>query len=505
MTDDLTHSGRFECDSAATRLSRRCRFICLWILVALSRIYQWILDARLRDARMDRCKLTFFSLSALLTSLGGEFVAQAGDVDPTELTVTDVSNVLDDEDWVLVDTRETDAYNGWRLDRVERGGHLPGAVDFPAQWLDSDHKHKVELLSAALRVKGIERRKHIVLYSSNQQDRDRVAAYLHKAGYRHLYEFDFNAWANDATKPLVRYKNFHLLVPASIVRQLLDGQLPETFEQATQLKFVEVSWGDEGRSYSNGHIPGSFHVNTDHFEPPPEWMLGTPEVLHRFAERYGFEADDTVVISGKDPTASFRLAVVLRYMGVQDVRVLNGGFSAWEAAGYPVETESNLPPEAPSFGAQIPQRPQLIDDLARVKDGLSTPSEFTLVDTRTWAEFTGETSGYSYHFRKGRIPGSVYGQADFQGADSLTPYRNIDNTMRNAEEILTLWKKAKVDTRKQLSFMCGSGWRAAEVLTFAQVIGLSNTSLYSDGWIGWSNDQRNPVETGPITDDHDLK
>ena len=46
--------------------------------------------------------------------------------------------------------------------------------------------------------------------------------------------------------------------------------------------------------------------------------------------------------------------------------------------------------------------------------------------------------------------------------------------------------------------MCGGGWRAAEVMTFAQVMGLSSTSLYSDGWIGWSIDRRNPVETGPI-------
>jgi 3-mercaptopyruvate sulfurtransferase SseA len=54
-------------------------------------------------------------------------------------------------------------------------------------------------------------------------------------------------------------------------------------------------------------------------------------------------------------------------------------------------------------------------------------------------------------------------------------------------------------SNKHLSFMCGGGWRAAEVLTFAHVIGVSNTSLYSDGWIGWSSDRRNAVETGPIT------
>ena len=91
---------------------------------------------------------------------------------------------------------------------------------------------------------------------------------------------------------------------------------------------------------------------------------------------------------------------------------------------------------------------------------------------------------------RNHIPGSVYGQATFKGDNSLTPYRNIENTMRKADEILALWK-SHVDTRKHLSFVCGGGWRAVEVLTFANVMGLTNTSLYSEGWIGWSNDQHN--------------
>ena len=91
-------------------------------------------------------------------------------------------------------------------------------------------------------------------------------------------------------------------------------------------------------------------------------------------------------------------------------------------------------------------------------------------------------------FRCVRVSGGHgFGQAEFKGEDSLTPYRNIDNTMRTANEILELWERSGIDTRRHLSFMCGGGWRAAEVLTFAHVMGLTDTSLYSDGWIGWSN------------------
>lgn len=74
-------------------------------------------------------------------------------------------------------------------------------------------------------------------------------------------------------------------------------------------------------------------------------------------------------------------------------------------------------------------------------------------------------------------------------------YRNIDKTMRNAQEIEELWKKDGIDTAKHLSFMCGSGWRASEILWYSMVMGMENTSLYSDGWIGWSNSGL-PTEAG---------
>lgn len=448
---------------------------------------------------MDRRHFAAFSVLAAPMAFCTDPNAHSDTPSATEISIGDVTKAVNDKNWTLVDTRPSDAYNGWKLDGVKRGGHLPGAVDFPATWLDSEHDAKDEILRRALRAKGLGPDQHIVLYGTNLRDRNRIAAYFRGAGFTRLYDFDFNVWADDLNQPLVRYKNFHLLLPPTILKQLLEGNWPETFERSRRpVKFVEVSWGEENASYSKGHVPGSFHVNTDHFEPPPAWMLGNPEVLGRFANQYGFQANDTVVISGEDPTASYRLAIVLRYMGVKDVRVLNGGFAAWKAAKYPIETTRNQPPIASSFGTRIPSRPRLIDDLARAKSGLATPATFALVDTRTWSEFTGETSGYTYHSHKGRIPGSIYGQADFKGTNSLTPYRNIDNTMRNADEIRELWKKSGIDPEKHLSFLCGSGWRAAEVLTFAQVMGLSNVSLYSDGWIGWSNDPRNPVESGPV-------
>lgn len=419
---------------------------------------------------------------------------KVADIEVKTIATKELQDKLSDDSWVVVDTRINDAFNGWKLDEVERGGHIKGAVDFSANWLTVDSKDKEKTLDKALETKGIEKDKNIVLYDANGKDAKEVANYLSEKGYKNLYTYNVADWAKDESLPMESYENYEMIVPATIVNDILDGKKPETFENSKNIKIVEASWGEESEAYSKGHVPTSVHINTDTVEPPPQWMLASDEDLAKFANDYGFTKDDTVIVTGPDVMASYRVAVVLHYIGINDVRVLNGGNNAWTSAGYELETKSNKPVAGNDFGATIPANPNLIDTQAELKEMLKD-SNNVLVDNRSWDEYIGKISGYSYHDKKGRIPGAVYGYAG-TSATTLEDYRNIDNTMRNADEIKALWKDAGIDTNKHLMFMCGSGWRAAEVLTYANVMGFDNTSLYSDGWIGWSNDTSNPTETG---------
>lgn len=419
---------------------------------------------------------------------------EVADIEIKTIATKELQDKLTDDSWVVVDTRINDAFNGWKLDNVERGGHIKGAVDFSANWLTVDADDKEKTLDKALETKGIDKDKNIVLYDANGKDAKSVANYLSEKGYKNLYTYNVADWAKDESLPMESYENYEMLVPATIVNDVLEGKKPETFENSNDIKIVEASWGEESEAYSKGHVPTSVHINTDTIEPPPQWMLASDEELAKFANDYGFTKDDTVIVTGPDVMASYRVAVVLRYIGIDDVRVLNGGNAAWTSAGYELETKSNKPVAGNNFGVTIPANPDLIDTQAELKEMLKD-SNNVLVDNRSWDEYIGKVSGYSYHDKKGRIPGAVYGYAG-TSSTTLEDYRNIDNTMRNADEIKALWKEAGIDTNKHLIFMCGSGWRAAEVLTYANVMGFDNTSLYSDGWIGWSNNTSNPTETG---------
>lgn len=292
------------------------------------------------------------------------------------------------------------------------------------------------------------------------------------------------------------YPNYQMLVPASWVNDLINNKKPETFK-GDKYKVFEVSWGDESKAedYKKGHIKGAVHINTDEVEKGPVWNRLPDKDLEKFAKNNGITADTTVVLYGADSMPSFRVAAILKYMGVKDVRVLNGGTAAWTSAGYELDTTSNKKTPVDSFGVAVPLNKGYIVDLPEAKEILKDKEGSKLVDIRSWDEFIGKTSGYDYIKAKGRPVGAVWGHA---GSDNshLEDFRNVDNTMRNSSEILSMWEKEGIKPDQRLSFYCGTGWRAAEVLIYADVMGLKNISLYDGGWNEWSLDKNNPIEVG---------
>ncbi|SEF87051.1 thiosulfate/3-mercaptopyruvate sulfurtransferase [Caloramator fervidus] len=410
------------------------------------------------------------------------------------ITTQELKDNLNNSNYIIVDTRINDAFNGWKLDGIERGGHIKGATDFSSYWLDVDIKDKEAKLLEIAKNKGITPDKNVVLYDANGKDALKVAEFLSKNGFKNIYIYDVKQWAKDKNLPMESYKNYYMLVPAKWVKDLIDGKKPETYKGGP-FKIFEVSWGEESKDHNEGHIPGAVHINTDEVEEGPMWNRLSDDRLEKFALRNGITTDTTVVLYGTDSMAAFRVAVILKYMGVKDVRVLNGGLQAWKREGYELETKKNQKTPVKSFGAKIPVNKDYIIDLPEAKEILKDKEGSCLVDIRSWDEYIGKTSGYDYIKGKGRPQGAVWGHA---GTDpnNLQDFRNIDNTMRNAKEILEFWKEWGITPDKRLAFYCGTGWRAAEVLWYADVMGLERICLYDGGWNEWCNTKGLPIEVG---------
>lgn len=401
-----------------------------------------------------------------------------------------VATALKDGSAIIVDARSNDAYAGWAAGSNKMGGHIKGATDFSANWLTAtfddkdnlDGMTREEHLEKYLEDKKLKTAASVIVYDENGKDAKTVAEYFSKSGIKNVKTFDLSLWKED----LVKYPRYQLYVPPTVVNDMIAGKSIPEIGPVKDLKILEVSWGKtEESGFLKGHVPGALHVNSDDFDDENNYYLLDPdESLFALAKSLGVTTESTVITTGS-PIFSARLAIILQYLGVDNVFVMSGGTTGWADAGFQLETEDTKPAPVADFGRTTPKNPDLIDTVDEVKSLRSDPN-FLLVDNRTIEEYKGETSGYSYFDKAGRIEGAIYGYAGVGNSSSMLYYDNLDTTMRNADEILTMWKEVGIDTAKHLSFYCGGGYRAAEVLWDAKVMGLDNVSLFADGWCGWA-------------------
>lgn len=402
-------------------------------------------------------------------------------------TTDEVKAALDSGDAVVVDARDNNAFIGWPLDGVERGGRIEGATDFSAVWLtiegeDAEAQAAIdEKLAAALEVKGITEASSVIVYDVGGEDAAAVADYLTEAGVEAIKLYDVTEWAANDSLPMESYPNYELLVPASYVKDAIEKG---------DVKVFETSWGEETDEYKAAHIPGAVHINTDEVEVGPLWKRRPIPELEAFAKANGITADTKVVLYGSDSMPAHRVQAILMWMGVKDVRVLNGGFAAWERAGFETEAGSNAKVAGGEFGVTIPGRADYIVDMPEAKAILADSENASLVDIRSWEEHIGETPGYSDISEAGRPDGARFG-GDMPGDNA-----NVDGTMRNFDEVLANWAEWGITPDQKLAFFCGTGWRAAQMLVYADVAGLGDIALYDSGWYEWIMVGDNAKATG---------
>jgi thiosulfate/3-mercaptopyruvate sulfurtransferase len=288
---------------------------------------------------------------------------------------------------------------------------------------------------------------------------------------------------------LVHYEK---LVPPAWVDQLVQGQHPATYPGHGFVVF-EVGW-ENATAYQTGHIPGARYFALETYEQAPLWTRVSDAALAERLVQEGVRYDSTVVLYGRDMTAAARAAVLLMYAGVDDVRVLDGGFAAWRAAGYAIETTVHLPDPVTDFGTTLPRHPEYLIGTEEAR-ALVAERDATLVSIRSWAEYSGATSGYPYIQSKGRIAGDVWGHAG-SAPLRMDHYRNVDNTMRNYHAIASQWRAWGVTSATRVAFYCGTGWRASEAFFYAYLMGWATIAVYDGGWGAWVQNPANPIVVG---------
>ncbi|MFJ9952021.1 sulfurtransferase [Kitasatospora sp. NPDC091207] len=270
------------------------------------------------------------------------------------------------------------------------------------------------------------------------------------------------------------------LVSVAGLREALASERPPVL--------LDVRWqlgGPPGiEDYTAGHLPGAHFValDTELAAPagPPgrggRHPLPDPEEFGAALRGLGVRADRPVVVyDGATSLAAARAWWLLRWAGHPDVRVLDGGFAAWQAAGLPVTTEVDAP-EPGDFKPVPGQLPTVDGDgaAALARTGL-------LLDARAGERYRGETEPIDP--RAGHVPGALSAPT----TENVGP----DGRFRPAAELAERFRALGAGERETAVY-CGSGVTAAHQILALAVAGLP-AALYPGSWSEWSSDGSRPV------------
>ena len=271
----------------------------------------------------------------------------------------------------------------------------------------------------------------------------------------------------------------HLIRAAELARDLDDVVV---LDVRWALSTANTSAGRD--DYDAGHVPGAFFVDLDTELAAPAGAGGRhplpdPLVVQAMLRRAGITPRSRVVAyDGKESYAAARAWWVLRWAGVPHVRVLDGGYAAWLAAGLPVSTE--VPADQHGDVEVQPGALPILD-----ADGAALIArEGLLLDVRAPERYAGETEPIDPV--AGHIPGAVN--------SPTTAWLAPDGSFRR--DLAEHWASVLGDRTGDVGVYCGSGVTAAHHLLALAELGVDAT-LYPGSWSEWIRDPSRPVATGP--------
>jgi thiosulfate/3-mercaptopyruvate sulfurtransferase len=270
---------------------------------------------------------------------------------------------------------------------------------------------------------------------------------------------------------------------------LVDTEWLEQNSGDDGIAIVEVD--EDTTAFDKGHIPNAVSINweTELHDVPRREFISSDQLAQLLGSK-GISSDQTIVLySGNNNWFATYAYWLLKYRGVENVKLLNGGRKKWELESRLLTQDDPQPQQATfTIGAERPELRVFREEvLERAQTGGGS-----WVDVRSPEEFRGELLAPPHlPQEQAQVPGHIPGAANVTWSKTVQE----DGTFKSPEELEQLYGAEGITSDKEIITYCRIGERSSHSwFVLRELLGFENVRNYDGSWTEYGSLVGVPVE-----------